>query len=330
MAKEIESFLDYALNVRANELIVTEGLSPAVRFLGKVRNVPNAPIVEVGSLRQFLGSMSAESGELIGGPWCSSRWRVRYSRTAIGNAAVFRPLLDECPDFFALKAPQQLMPLLNLHSGLVVFAGPACCGKTTSASAYVSALCKNQILRVSLLDSLPEYEINTGDSLVLKDSCGNVYQKITQALRSGIDLIWLGDLKGLSLVPILRAAESGALVVLNVTAGDTVGALDALLASESVENRDKARNMLAFTLKSVVVQKLVPTSSGAISAWEILYATQNVAMRIRSGEHYSLPSIMSAGASESMLLMDDCIQEFVRNGTISKEIGARYLNKVLG
>ncbi len=324
MATEIESLLEYTLNVGASELVVTEGASSAVRLAGKVCMIPDAPAVETGALRNFLGSMEGESGTLMGGPWCGSRFRVRYSRTALGNTATFRPVLDECPDFNSLGTPASLANILGIRSGLVVFAGPACSGKTTTATAYVSALCQSGILRVSLLDADKELPVKIGDSLVLENSSGTIPEKMEQALRSGIDLIWLGNFEGQSIIPVLRAAESGALVVLTVTAGNAVGALDALLSSESLEKRDVVRNMLASVLKAVVVQRLLPGAQGAVPAWEILYGTQNVASRIRGGEYYTLPSIMAASASEGMLLMDDCLAELVNSGFVTQEDVARY------
>ena len=323
MATEIESLLEYTLNVGASELVITEGAASAVRLAGKVCAIPDAPAVETGSLRNFLNSMDGESGTIMGGPWCGSKWRVRYNRTALGNSAIFRPVLEDCPDFSALGVPESMMNLLGIRSGLVVFSGPACSGKTTTATAYVSALCQSGIMRVSLLDQEAEMPVKQGESLVLENSTGTIPEKMEQALRSGIDLIWLGNFEGQSLIPVLRAAEAGALVVLTVTAGNAVGALDALLSAETLENRDMACNMLASVLKAVGVQRLLPGAQGVVPAWEILYGTQNVASKIRSGEYYTLPSIIAASASEGMMLMDDCLAELVKAGYVSQEDAVR-------
>ena len=147
MASEIESLLEYAVNTGSSELIITEGSTPAVRLAGQVCAVPEAPDIAFGSLVEFLGSLEGESGSMIAGPWHDMRWRVRYFREALGNGAVFRPLLNECPDFMSLGIPPVLENMLGFSSGLVLFAGPACSGKTTSATAYVGALCESKILR---------------------------------------------------------------------------------------------------------------------------------------------------------------------------------------
>jgi twitching motility protein PilT len=329
MASEIESLLEYALNVGASDLIVTEGSPSAVRFAGRVCNIPGSPALPFGSLLEFLGSLDGESGTFIRGPWVNTKWRVKYFREALGNAAIFRPLMAECPDFASLGAPAALDNLLGLSSGLVIFAGPACSGKTVTATSYVSAMCSSGILRFCDLDEGHELSVKVGESLKLVNTVGSTSEKLEQGLRSGTDLFWLGDFDSSTLVPVLRAVEAGALVVMNVTAGNAVGVVDALLSAATPENRDLVRTMLAASLKAVVVQRLLPATAeggGAVSAWEILFNTQNVAAHIRSGDHFKLSSVMAASASEGMLLMDDCLAELVRSNYVTAEEAGRYVS----
>ena len=329
MASEIESLLEYALNIGASELIVTEGAPSAVRFAGRVCAVPESSVLPFGSLLEFLGSIEGESGTFIGGPWVNAKWRVKYFREALGNAAIFRPLMADCPEFKALGAPASLDNLLGLSSGLVIFAGPACSGKTVTATSYVSAMCSSGILRYCDLDEGHELHVKTGESLKLVNTVGSTSEKLEQGLRSGTDLFWLGDFDGASLISVLRAAEAGALVVMNVTAGNAVGVIDALLSTVAPENRDLVRTMLAAALKAVVVQRLLPAAAeggSAVPAWEILFNTQNVAAHIRGSDHFKLPSVMAASASEGMLLMDACLAELVRSNYVTAEEAGRYVS----
>ena len=254
---------------------------------------------------------------------------MKYFREALGNAAIFRPLMAECPNFSDLGAPASLDNLLGLSSGLVVFGGPACSGKTVSATSYVSAMCSSSFLRFCNLDAGRELPVKIGESLMLANTVGTTSEKLEQGLRSGTDLFWVGDFDESTLISVLQAAEAGALVVMNVTAGNAVGVVDALLSASSSENRDLVRTMLAAALKAVVVQRLLPAAAegaGAVPAWEILYNTQNVAAHIRSGDHFKLPSIMAASSSEGMLLMDDCLAELVRSGYVTAEDAGRYVS----
>ena len=328
MASEIESLLEYALNVGASDLIVTEGAPSAIRFAGRVCAIPESSVLPFGSLAEFLGALEGESGTFVGGPWHNTKWRVKYFREALGNAAIFRPLMAECPDFTSLGAPASLDNLLALSSGLVIFSGPVCSGKTVSATSFVSAKCSSGILRFCNLDDGHELPLQIGESLMLQNTVGSVSEKLEQGLRSGTDLFWVGDFEESTLIPVLRASEAGTLVVLNVTAGNAVGVIDTLLSAATPENRDLVRTMLASVLKAVVVQRLLPSAegNGAVSAWEILYNTQNVASHIRSGDHFKLPSVIASSSSEGMLLMDDCLAELVRTGYVTAEEAGRYVS----
>ena len=329
MASEIESLLEYALSVGASDLIVTEGAPSAVRFAGRVCAIPDSPAFPFGSLLEFLGSLDGESGSFVGGPWLDTKWRVKYFREALGNAAIFRPLMAECPEFSSLGAPAALDNLLGLSSGLVIFAGPACSGKTVTATSYVSAMCQSGMLRFCDLDAGRELPVKTGESLALVNTVGSISEKLEQGLRSGTDLFWVGDFDSSALISVLNAAEAGALVVMNVTAGNAVGVVDALISSVPSEKRDLVRTLLAAALKAVVVQRLLPAAQeGAVvpPAWEILFNTQKVASFIRSGDHFKIPSIMEASSSEGMLLMDNCLAEYVRSGFVTPEEAGRYVS----
>ena len=75
-----------------------------------------------------------------------------------------------------------------------------------------------------------------------------------------------------------------------------------------------------------MVQRLLPGAQGVVPAWEILYGSQNVSSKIRGGEHYALPSIIAASASEGMMLMDDCLAELLKAGYVSQEDVARFVS----
>ncbi|MCF0214960.1 MAG: Flp pilus assembly complex ATPase component TadA [Fibrobacteraceae bacterium] len=320
MASEIEALLDYTLNVGASELIIVEGSSSSVRLAGSVCAIPDSSVLPFGALSEFLGALDGEAGTLIAGPWANSKWRVHYFREAFGYAAVFRPLMAECPSFMDLGAPHTLINLLGISSGLVVFSGPACSGKTTTAVSYVSALCQSKIWRASFLNDLEELPVKSGESLVLRDSSGTVSEKMVQALRSGGNLFWMGDYTGGDgLISMLEAADAGAVVVCNVNAGNAVGALDALLEAASPENRDLVRTFLSSVLKTIVVQRLLPSADGksSVAVWEVLHNTQNVSSYIRSGEYFRLPSIIAASKAEGMMLMEDCLKEMISSGYIA-------------
>ncbi|MBP5247535.1 MAG: Flp pilus assembly complex ATPase component TadA [Fibrobacter sp.] len=327
MANSMETFLNYALQVGASDLILSEGLVPAVRVSGLVRQVPDASKLEFGDLEKFLGPLDGENGAFRGGPWADMEWRVRYSREAFGKMAILHPVGMDAPSLASLSVPESVMSLLGVSSGIVLFAGPTSCGKTTTASAYVSELCTQKILRASFLEGISEYRLQTGQSLVKKNRAKvSLADEIAQNVRSGTDLFWLGDLPLESCVPMLKAAESGALVVATVSAGSAKDVLTYLLASETSENKKLAQTLLAANLKAIVTQRLIPSADGTslVPAWEVLYNDTNIAPLIHSGEYYKVPQAMRSAVSEGALPLDDSLLALVKENRITKEVARLY------
>lgn len=294
MASSLDSVLEYALQVGAVDLILAEGFLPALRIAGRVRNIPNAETLAFGDLERFLGPLGGESGSFRGGPWAKTEWRVRYFREAFGKAAVLRPVGLEAPELSALGFPGEATSLLGAESGLILFAGPMISGKTTTASAFVSELCTRRTLRASFLSALPEYRLRTGACLVQhKRAKVSQEDEILQGIRSGTDLFWLGDLDESVLLPAIRAAESGALVVATTTAGSARDVLAYLSSADLGESEKQVRAMLAASLRAIVFQRLVLSDDGKsfAPAWDVLCVDSSVAQLVASGEFEKISAL---------------------------------------
>lgn len=318
MSSQIEKYLNETVQSGASDLILAEGLLPAFRVAGEVCPVPGAEKLEFGALEGFLGSLDGENGAFAGGPWAGTHWRVRYSREAFGKMAVLRSIGMNVPTLASLQVPDPVESLLDAGMGIVIFAGPASSGKTTTASAYISELCARNVLRAAFLDPLPEYEIRTGNCLVhRKRKNVSVAEEIEQGVRSGTDLFWLGDIGEDSCLPMLRAADAGALVVATVTANSARDVLTYLSAAGHKANI--RQTLLSANLKAIVSERLILSAdrSALIPAWEVLYNDTNIAPLILSGDFYKVPQAMRSAVSEGMLPLDDYLLELVRRNFIS-------------
>ena len=120
---------------------------------------------------------------------------------------------------------------------------------------------------------------------------------------------------------MLRAAESGALVVGVLGAGSADDALTYLLAQENAENRELARVLLSANLKAIVSQRLLLSADkkSFVPAWEVVYNDVNIAALIESREYYKIPQAMSSAVSEGSLTLDDSLLSLVQSQKITKE-----------
>ena len=310
--------LDYALRSGASDVILIEGALPCVRLGRKVGQIPETSPIPSGFLDEFLGVLPESVGVSLVGPFLDTMWRVRHSRGAMGKTAILRPLLSACPDFYSLGVPDSLQNLLSATSGVILFCGPAASGKTTTASAFISAYCSSAMHRAIFLDPLKEYNIETGESIVIQTPLSEQPQEeIAHAVRAGADLLWFGDISVEALHPALRAAESGAVVVATLTAATTAGALAELLQDAPLV----VRTQFASNLRAIVVQHLIPSTDGStlVPAWEIVYGSQSIAAQIRNGDFYKIKQLVKQNSSDGSLPLDVSLAELVRCGYIQRE-----------
>lgn len=336
MAYSLSDLLSYCLQVRGSELAVAEGALPAVRVLGRMMVIPGSEPVPAGFVDRHLAALPDAAAQLLrektgrvefrGGPWHDRLWRVTLGRQAGGALAFLKPIPLTVPELNSLGTPEALRPLHSHSSGLLVFAGPSCCGKTTTASAFVSHLCSRDNLRVHALQKVTEYPLDAGASLVhSREGDFSVDEEMELAGRSGADVFFLGDLPLASMDALLAACESGALVVATLRAGNISGVLERMLDAAKPGQRERLKILLSLHLRAVVVQHLVPDKENRqlLPVWEILHHNQAFASAMRAGEHFRIPQILRAGITEGMLPLDESLQQLVTLGKIDNREAAR-------
>jgi twitching motility protein PilT len=332
VAYSLSDLLSYCLQIGGAELAVAEGSAPAVRVLGRMMVIPGAEPVPVGFVARHLDTVMGASAlaELNaqgrsgfrGGPWLERVWRVTLARQALGAVAYFKPVPLAVPDLASLGTPEAMRALLVPTPGLVLFSGPACCGKTTTAVALTESLCARRNLRVRSLQRVPEFRLDAGASLLLAPEGDiDLDEAIALGIKSGTDVFYLGDLPLERMDAVLAAAESGAMVVATLRANSMAGVMDRILDRPSAVERERLRSLLALYLRAVVLQFLVPDreNRAALPAWEVMYHNASIAAAIRAGEYYRFPQILRTGVSEGMLPLDESLLQLVNGGRVDKK-----------
>lgn len=141
--------------------------------------------------------------------------------------------------------------LLTAKQGLIVFAAPRDCGKSTSLYAAISELEPN-VRAIATIESSPKYAIDHVTQVRVTKSDGGGYRAGLQtALFHEPEVVVLRDIADRETAEqALKAAFSGHLVLAGLPAKDTVDALDKLLAL-GVD-----RGLLKMMLLGVISQRL--------------------------------------------------------------------------
>jgi twitching motility protein PilT len=119
----------------------------------------------------------------------------------------------------------------------------------------------------------------------------------------------------------ITAAETGHLVFSTLHCGDTVGALDRILAMYPAEEQESIRRQLGMALKAVVAQTLLPRcdAPGRVPAVEVLRCTNAVQNLIRTAQFSQIYGALETGRGQGMLSMDFSLATLMQRGLISHE-----------
>ena len=184
--------------------------------------------------------------------------RVSTMPTADGEKVVIRIVaLDRATlafDELGIEADtlEELKSLLRRPQGLMLVAGPAGSGKTTTLYAALSFLTSETTNIVTIEDPI-EYRLAGVNQVAVSDRAGlTLALGLRSLLRQDPNVVMVGELRDLETAQIaLEAAQTGQLVLSTIAAGDAAGA-----AARLVEMGVPAY-MVASSLVGVIGQRLV-------------------------------------------------------------------------
>src|SRR5690606_40923229 len=148
---------------------------------------------------------------------------------------------------------------------------------------------------------------------------------LRSALREDPDVILVGELRDLETIRLaMTAAETGHLVFGTLHTTSAPKTIDRIIDVFPGEEKDMVRSMLSESLRAVISQTLLKkVGGGRIAAHEIMIGTPAIRNLIREGKVAQMYSSIQAGQAQGMQTLDQCLQELVSKGSVSKE-EARY------
>lgn len=232
-----------------------------------------------------------------------------------------RVIPTEAATIESLYLPQVVNQFVELNSGLVLIAGPASSGRSTTLATIASTIAANRDVYIQTVEKpIERLLVNARGAIAQREVGLHVHtgvEGIELAMASGADVILFDHLETMDeLNLLLRASNSGALVFA-VTSGNNVHALlSRLLNSVPESSRTSFANTLADQLKGIVVQHLIPIvqNQGLVLAAEAMKMTSPMANLLRKGEIAQLASAISQNGQGVSL--DDSLQKCVESGYI--------------
>lgn len=256
----------------------------------------------------------------------SGTYRIRctFRRSTAGITVTFRVIPSVVPNADAIGVPKIIQDLTTRDSGLIVVEGPTGSGKTTLIASMINKINYETDKHIYMVEDPIEFiHQEQGHTSIVQREIG-VHAKdyataIEDALRSKPNVIVIGELLDPATTrAALHAATTGHLVITTAHAGSVTEALDSFVGKFTADEQPQIRSRFSQSLLAVLVQKLVPTVDGRLTAArEVLINDLNFTELIRDEKSHMIRSQISG--SKGGFTLEDSLIDLCIKGAITPE-----------
>jgi len=332
---DITELLAFSAKQGASDLHLSAGLPPMIRVDGDVRRI-NLPAMEHKEVHSLIYDIMNDkqrkdyeefletdfSFEVPG----VARFRVNAFNQNRGSGAVFRTIPSKVLTMEDLGMGQVFKEIAEVPRGLVLVTGPTGSGKSTTLAAMIDYINDNRYDHILTIEDPIEFVHESKKCLmnqreVHRDTLG-FNEALRSALREDPDIILVGELRDLETIRLaLTAAETGHLVFGTLHTTSAAKTIDRVVDVFPAEEKSMVRSMLSESLQAVISQSLLKrTNGGRIAAHEIMMGTPAIRNLIREDKVAQMYSAIQTGGSIGMQTLDQCLQNLLSKGHITREI----------
>jgi len=332
---DITELLAFSAKQGASDLHLSAGLPPMIRVDGDVRRI-NLPAMEHKEVHSLIYDIMNDkqrkdyeefletdfSFEVPG----VARFRVNAFNQNRGSGAVFRTIPSKVLTMEDLGMGQVFKDIAEVPRGLVLVTGPTGSGKSTTLAAMIDYINDNRYDHILTIEDPIEFVHDSKKCLmnqreVHRDTLG-FNEALRSALREDPDIILVGELRDLETIRLaLTAAETGHLVFGTLHTTSAAKTIDRVVDVFPAEEKSMVRSMLSESLQAVISQSLLKrTNGGRIAAHEIMMGTPAIRNLIREDKVAQMYSAIQTGANIGMQTLDQCLQNLLSKGHITREI----------
>ncbi len=330
-------YLDATVRFAASDLIVKVDLPPRIRLRGALKNLDTDRCSEqlmfqvakdVLDEKQYAYFHHHGSVDFAYDFDDDNRFRVNLFMARGKPSMAARLITSNIKTFEELGLKPILGEVALSAQGLIMFAGVTGSGKSTSIASMLQYINERRKVHILTIEDPIEYIFKDDKATINQREVGIDCIDFNEALRALVrenpDVVLVGEMRDYeTFEAAIRAAETGHLVFGTIHASSSWQAFGRIYDMFPEPERDQIRKLLAYNLRAIVYQKLLPTlheNIQRIPALEILLntpPTQKYILEAREGE---LLDIIKQSQEEGMIDFVSSLVELVESEMIHHRV----------
>ena len=279
---EIDKLFRAVIRLEGSDLHLRTGVSPSVRLKGKLRPLNRGPIDDEEMERLCLPMLDDRNRRIFdetggadfahtvnheGEDW---RFRVNLLRQMGHIGMVARRVNIDIPNFEGLYLPPSVEELCKFDQGLILLAGVTGSGKSTTIASMLNWINKRYHKHILTLEDPIEFVFKMDKCLINQREIGvdvvDFEVGMKHAVREDPDVMLVGEMRDReTFSTAIHAAETGHLVFGTIHASSAPSTIGRILDLFPADMHPAIRSALAFNMKAVVAQKLLPSIKNGVS-----------------------------------------------------------------
>jgi len=260
-----------------------------------------------------------------------ARFRANVYKQNGSVAVAIRMIPYEIMPFEKLGVPMVILETAFKMEGLILVTGPSGSGKSTTLAAIIDAINKKKRAHVITIEDPIEYVFKPVKSVIsqrqVKVDTKNFATALKHVLREDPDVVMVGEMRDLETVEAtLFVAETGVLTLATLHTRSAAESIQRILDMFPAAKRPQVRAQLAFSLKAVVSQLLLPRKDGKgrVLACEVMIVTPPIKALIREEKIHQIYSMIQSGQKYGMQTMNQSLANLYNKGLINLEIAYAF------
>tara|TARA_B100000809_G_scaffold242277_2_gene266201 strand:+ start:1239 stop:2408 length:1170 start_codon:yes stop_codon:yes gene_type:complete len=345
---EVDKIFRALVKLEGSDLHLKVGRPPIVRVDGTLRDLTRPPIDREEMVRLLFPMMDKRQRKIFeeeGGVDFAytvdvdgEMWRFRVNMLQqLGNIGlVARRVSNFIPDFEGLNLPPVMESLCKFDQGMILLAGVTGSGKSTTIASMLNWINHRERKHILTLEDPVEFVYTEEKCLINQREVGidvvNFSVAMKHAVREDPDIMLVGEMRDEeTFMTAIHAAETGHLVFGTIHASTSPSTIGRILDLFSEDMHSAIRSAIAFNMKGIVAQKLLPSIKegvGRVPTVEIMTFTPMITKLVLEGHDEKLSDAIRIGAEEGMQDFTMSLKELIDDELIDRETAFRVAPNV--